>query len=113
MVESCWGFTIPPEKSRDIYKQIIEKVTGNANSRVKGYKLEDCCVANKLTTKSNDGAMAPVLWQRKRFMEVIDYCVNDVLMTKELLELIWEDNNFIDPVTGQLIDFTPGKQYET
>jgi RNase_H superfamily len=38
--------------------------------------------------KSGNGALAPILWQHGRIGEVIDYCLNDVRLTKLLMDRI-------------------------
>ncbi len=53
-----------------------------------GYGLDAMCHVNFGTRKSGNGAMAPVLWQRGNIGEVIDYCLNDVKLTKQLFDVI-------------------------
>jgi len=53
-----------------------------------GYGLDAICSANFGTSKSGHGALAPVLWQEGKIGEVIDYCLNDVKLTKDLLDHI-------------------------
>lgn len=52
-----------------------------------GYGLAAMCEANGIRTKSGHGALAPVQWQRGEIGSVIDYCLNDVKITKDLFEL--------------------------
>lgn len=49
-----------------------------------GFGLDAVCKVNEIGQKTGNGAMAPVLWQRGQYGEVIDYCLNDVWMTREL-----------------------------
>ncbi|MEN9433909.1 MAG: hypothetical protein RLZZ422_1498 [Pseudomonadota bacterium] len=52
-----------------------------------GYGLDAMARANlENLTKSGNGALAPVLWQRGQVGEVIDYCLNDVHITHELFQ---------------------------
>lgn len=53
-----------------------------------GYSLDATCAANGVKRKTGSGAMAPVDWQRGKYGSVIDYCLNDVKMTRDLLELV-------------------------
>ncbi len=52
------------------------------------YGLDACCKANFGTVKTGHGAIAPVDWQRGRVGSVIDYCLNDVRLTKQLFDQI-------------------------
>lgn len=53
-----------------------------------GYGLDAMCEANFGTKKTGNGALAPVDWQRGNIGTVIDYCLNDVKLTKQLLDTI-------------------------
>lgn len=65
-----------------------------------GFGLDACCIANDISKKTGNGAMAPVLWQQGRFMEVTDYCLHDIWMTLKLARLCLA-GHFISPKTGQ------------
>lgn len=86
------GINIPEEKSFDLLKAIKE-VTGT----FKGLGLGAICEANFRTSKNGDGAHAPILWQQKQYGKVIDYCLNDVNMTLNILNRIMEIGYLIDP----------------
>lgn len=53
-----------------------------------GYGLDAVCEKNFGTKKSGSGALAPVLWQQGKTGEVIDYCLNDVRLTKQLFDAV-------------------------
>lgn len=53
-----------------------------------GYGLDAMCEKNFGIRKSGNGALAPVDWQRGNIGAVIDYCLNDVFMTKRLFDEI-------------------------
>lgn len=67
----------------------------------RGYGLNALASANGFGNKTGHGALAPVLWQQGRKQEVIDYCINDVRLTKELMDRIIAGKPLIDPVNGQ------------
>ena len=70
-----------------------------------GYGLDACVKANNPKLgKFGDGAMAPVDWQRGRYGSVIDYCLGDVYLTRELLELIIHNGGIKCPKTGKFIN---------
>lgn len=51
-----------------------------------GFGLDAACAANFGARKTGNGALAPVLYQRGQFGQLIDYCLNDVALTKRLFE---------------------------
>ena len=52
-----------------------------------GYKLDTLAIANFGKGKTGSGELAPKLWQQGKKQEVIDYCLEDVRLTNELLQL--------------------------
>ena len=69
-----------------------------------GYSLGACIGTNRPGLgKFGDGAMAPVDWQRGNIGKVIDYCLGDVYLTRELLEMIINNGSIKDPKTGKMI----------
>lgn len=92
------GLDIPSEKSYDLLVAIW-KADGLSETYSypshAGYGLDACCEANFGIGKTGHGANAPVLWQQGRRGEVIDYCLNDVMLTKRLFERMM-DCGFIE-----------------
>jgi hypothetical protein len=64
---------------------------------VKGFSLPGLGEANFGVGKSDDGALAPALWQRGEIGRVIDYCLNDVKITKMLVDKIIKEGGVYDP----------------
>lgn len=97
------GVIIPPEKHVDLLVQIW-LAHGLSPTFCypthTGFGLDACCKANGIGDKSGHGALAPVDWQRGKYCEVIDYCLNDIWLTKELLERCLR-GQFISPKTGR------------
>ena len=62
-----------------------------------GFGLDAICKANGLGEKSGDGANAAILWQKGKHQEVIDYCENDIRLTRKLFDLIQETGEIKDP----------------
>lgn len=62
-----------------------------------GFGLDAICKANGLGEKSGDGANAAILWQKGKYQEVIDYCENDIKLTRKLFDLIQEKGEIKDP----------------
>jgi len=66
-----------------------------------GYGLDEMCRANFGTQKTGNGAMAPVYWQEGKYGEVIDYCLNDVKLTKQLFDKALAGESIKKPKTGE------------
>ena len=66
-----------------------------------GYGLNAMCKLHFGIEKTGHGALAPVLWQQGRIGEVIDYCINDIKMTKMLFEHIVTNGYVKDPKDPQ------------
>lgn len=62
------------------------------------YSLDAIARANG-AAKTGSGVLAPQLWQQGKFQEVIDYCLNDVRITHELL-ILGLEGRLKDPNTG-------------
>lgn len=69
------------------------------------YSLDAIAKANGMT-KTGHGALAPQLWQEGKHQEVIDYCVNDVKLTVELLNLGLK-GKLINPNGGRYLKLRP------
>lgn len=52
-----------------------------------GFGLDASCSANDLGGKTGNGALAPVHWQQGKIGSVIDYCLQDVKLTRDLFLL--------------------------
>lgn len=66
----------------------------------KGYSLNDLAQANLNIQKTGSGAIAPQLWQKGEKGKVIDYCLNDVMLVKELYE---RRRQLIDPINQMIL----------
>lgn len=91
LVFETLGIVVPEAKSYDILAEMWEADgLGRAfsSSKNSGFGLDRTCDVNLGLRKSGHGALAPVLYQRGRFGELVDYCLNDIHMTRSLVELI-------------------------
>lgn len=95
------GFSIPDDIiNYDILAEIWE---GAGLGRVfvypshAGFSLDAICIANGLGEKTGTGANAAILWQQGKEKEVIDYCMHDIKLTKDLFDLIQETGEIKDP----------------
>ena len=87
------GVTVPREKSLDLC-ELLRQQTSNR------YKLGDIAETNFNEGKIEDGALAPVLWQRGEKFRVIRYCLSDVKLTTRLYRLFLK-GSFICPKLKQ------------
>ena len=95
------GFTIPENVvNYDILAEIWE-AAGLGRVFVypshTGFSLGSICEANGIGSKTGSGANAAILWQQGKVKEVIEYCENDIRLTKQLFDLIQEKGEIIDP----------------
>lgn len=95
------GLDFPVEKQFDLLRAIWEAVGNDPdvfdfNTHV-GYGLDACCAANFGSKKTGNGALAPILWQQGKIGQVIDYCLNDVALTRQLFERIVVMGSIISP----------------
>ena len=82
---------------------ILAEIYNALKSRPKGCKLENVIKANFSTppTKTIDPAEAPILWQRGHHTKVIDYCLNDVKMTKMIFDKIIRSGSIRNPINPE------------
>lgn len=90
------GVVIPPNKSYDILAEIYRAL----GSFQKGCRLDDVVKANfpNAIGKTGDGALAPELWQKGFQTRVINYCHNDVRLTKMIFDKILRSGYIKNPV---------------
>ena len=68
-----------------------------------GFSLDDTAALNLGHKKTGNGALAPVLWQEGRIGTVIDYCLEDVRLTVQLLDRVIESGMLMSPKTHKPI----------
>jgi hypothetical protein len=68
----------------------------------KGYGLEQIAILNQVGRKSGKGALAPILWQQGKKQEVIDYCLQDVELLRQVLYKA-TINQLVHPISGERI----------
>jgi hypothetical protein len=106
VIEKTWSF---PDSilTKFVYDLLVEtwvaaglgpKFAGPSHG---GFGLDAICSCNFGTKKSGNGALAPVLWQRGKIGEVIDYCLNDVRLTKQIFDKVLADRSLISPKDGR------------
>lgn len=85
------GIIIPEEKSYDILVEVWRAAALGPKFEYPshaGFGLNAICAANFGLSKTGHGGQAPVLWQQGKIGQVIDYCLNDILLSRRLLDWI-------------------------
>lgn len=105
VIAACGIRVIPDSDSYDLLREMwIAAGIGNGdpfNFKLHGgYGLDATCERNFGTKKTGNGALAPVLWQQGKYGQVIDYCLNDVKLTKQLFDRVLERQSIISPKDG-------------
>lgn len=109
LLQAVLGWTIPTGRSHDLLSEVwVASGLGRrfAGKQYAGYGLDALAKANGLPGKTSRGDHAPILWQRGKVGTVIDYCLNDVWLTKRLVDLCVARNYLTSPVTGSPITIT-------
>lgn len=90
------GVVIQPDKSYDILAEIYSAL----GSYQKGCRLDNVVKANfpNSAGKTGNGADAPMFWQKGLHARVIDYCLNDVRLTKMLVDRILRNGGINNPI---------------
>jgi hypothetical protein len=84
----CKAHAIPLQHSYDLLVEVRlasgQPATFTPGRTRGGYTLGALAEANLGVGKCGDGASAPILWQQGKRSEVINYCLQDVLLTRDL-----------------------------
>ena len=84
------GVTVPAHKSFDL----LAKIKQASGFR---FSLDAMAEANLKIRKTDSGKLAPILWQQGHHARVINYCLNDCLMTQELYKLAKKQGYLLTP----------------
>ena len=91
---------IPDSRCYDILRELWSAVGLGPEFNYKthgGFGLERVGKANFSLSKTGNGAIAPVEWQRGNIGNVVDYCLNDVKLTKMTFDRIVETGGLRNP----------------
>ena len=101
------GLNVPDKKSYDLLVEVWAAARLGPDYQYPshaGFGLDACVKSNFLNeAKSGHGASAPVQWQRGQIGAVIDYCLQDVRLTKMLVDKVIKEGYLNNPKeTGTL-----------
>lgn len=107
VIGACLNFNIKQANCFDILRKIWMSAGHDENkfspATHGNYGLDAMCKANFNIQKLGNGALSPILWQQGKTGSVIDYCLNDVRMTKKLCDKIMSHGFLDDPKTGGIL----------
>ena len=89
VINATLGVTIPEDHCYDLLRETWAAFGLGQVFNYKthgGFSLDAICKRNFGIKKTGNGALAPKLWQRGEIGAVIDYCLNDVAMTKTFFD---------------------------
>lgn len=99
------GIFIPADKSWDLQVAIWEGAGLGPTFKYpshSGYGLDAVAFTNLRRRKTGDGgALAPAHWQRGEYGKLIDYCLNDVFLTRGILDIALMARPILCPKTGK------------
>jgi DEAD/DEAH box helicase domain-containing protein len=78
---------------------LLQRTWHALGSREKGWKLEDVARAMLGRGKTGDGALAPILFQQSRWVRLINYCLEDVRITRDILRVLEQTGEIHNGVT--------------
>ena len=84
------GVIVPITKSFDLMR-VIKDASGFR------FSLDAIAEKNLKIRKTDSGKLAPILWQQGQHARVINYCLNDCLMTQELYKLAKSQGYLLTP----------------
>lgn len=97
----CDQFTVLAARSYDILAEIWG--VDPQGKFVKGLNsLDAVCAANGLVHKTGTGAQAPRDWQAGKWAQVLNYCQNDVYLTRDLFALLRAQDGTILRASGPI-----------
>jgi len=102
LIQACLGITFDERRSWDLLRAVRVARGMDPGYVAGGPNLDSLCKANFLRGKNGSGAFAPILWQMGKCGQVIDYCLNDTINTKKLVELV-EAGRLRDHESGRIL----------
>lgn len=96
IIEGILGTNLHVNHHYDILQEIWE-ATASHGSHKGGYRLTECCERSLGMEKSGESLLAPQLAEEGRWAELIDYCINDVLLTRKLGQFIQKNGGVVSP----------------
>lgn len=101
------GVAVDDERSYDLLVEMwrAHGLPGHyAGSRHNVFSLDACARANLGQGKSGHGELAPVLYQRGQYGELVDYCLQDVRLTWGLFSaLFMQAGCLVSPKTNRRV----------
>lgn len=107
------GIVIRDNKSYDLLVKIWQGLGYGPEFKFgthAGYGLDAVAKANLNTGKTGYyGGNIPIEWQRGNYSTVINYCLNDVKLTRDLVQLVMNGGKIKNPKMSGMIRVDPPK----
>lgn len=105
VVIETWGLNLHAKANYDLLVEIW--MASGLEPRFKypshiGYGLDATLAANGMGGKTGHGANAPIQWQRGEIGAVVDYCMEDVRLTKMLFDHVLALQQIQSPKGGYI-----------
>lgn len=89
---------------------ILQHIWGTLGTKFqRGWNLDTVCGCTLGRHKTGNGAAAPLLFQAGRWGELVDYCLTDVALTRDLYDFISTHGFCIGGVPERILRFKPRK----
>jgi len=103
VIESITGYPINVD-----HYDILHQIWRALGSHRKGYKLGEVSEGLQIGQKTDKGTSAPELYRQGRFGKLVDYCINDVALTRNLANWITDNGYILTPDHEHLVMDGPG-----
>lgn len=100
VLEGVSGRTIHLKEHLDLLQLIWEAI-----GKESGYKLTECASRALGIEKNGDGLLAPQLAEDGKWAELLDYCLHDVHLTRNLFLYAQKHGGIVD-VEGELLELS-------
>ena len=98
VLEGVSGKNLDIKEHLDLLQLIWEKI-----GKQSGYKLTECAERTLGISKNGDGMMAPQLAEDGKWGQLLDYCLHDVHLTRNLFLYAQKHGGIVD-VDGELLE---------
>lgn len=101
IVESITGRKLTVKMHLDLHQMIREALEGREGPR-RGYSLGECAQRTLGKGKSGVGTAVPTMIDQGRWAEIFNYCLDDVILTRELFQFTQQHGGIVG-VNGEIL----------
>ncbi len=104
IIEALYGRKLTIKGHLDLHQLIREALEGREGPK-RGYSLQECATRTLGKGKSGNGKHAPDLSDQGRWAELFQYCLDDVILTRELFQFTQQHGGIVG-VNGDILPLT-------